>query len=170
MTSVAFVGWRTPRPTEEQAGRLAEAVEDMPLLLDQPAAWLDQNPTVSPDTYIRDILMERAVGRDHPWAIGCAKNGVAALAAAGDTEEAAALGLRTAERAARVLGDQHILTVSLRAGLALDLAALDRQEEADTLHQDVLTRLGALLGADHPHTCQILERRRPYWDFEPQPI
>ncbi|WP_320773507.1 FxSxx-COOH system tetratricopeptide repeat protein [Streptomyces sp. CRN 30] len=53
--SVAFVGRRTGRLTDEQADRLAEAVEDMPLLLDQTAAWLDVNPTVSVDAYIRDI-------------------------------------------------------------------------------------------------------------------
>jgi tetratricopeptide (TPR) repeat protein len=114
--------------------------------------------------------MEQAVGREHPWAIGCAKNGVAALAAVGDSEAAAELGREAAERAARVLGDQHILTISLRAGLALDLTELGRREEAEALHQEAVTRLTALLGADNPHTRFILERHRPFWDFEPQPI
>ena len=77
---------------------------------------------------------------------------------------------REAERAARVLGDQHILTISLRAGLALDLTELGRREEAEALHQEAVTRLTALLGADNPHTRFILERHRPFWDFEPQPI
>ncbi|WP_171118334.1 MULTISPECIES: FxSxx-COOH system tetratricopeptide repeat protein [Streptomyces] len=119
-------------------------------------------------TTIRE--MEQAVGRDHPWAIGCAKNGVAALAANGDTDAAAALGRDAAERSARVLGEDHILTISLRAGLALDLAQLGERAEAETLHADVADRLTALLGPDHPHTQYILERHRPYWDFEPQPI
>ncbi|MEU9629989.1 FxSxx-COOH system tetratricopeptide repeat protein [Streptomyces luteogriseus] len=114
--------------------------------------------------------MEQAVGRDHPWAIGCAKNGVAALAANGDTDAAATLGRDAAERAERALGSDHILTISLRAGLALDLAVLGAREEAETVQRDVATRLTALLGADHPHTQYILERHRPYWDFEPQPI
>ncbi|KAB1144419.1 tetratricopeptide repeat protein [Streptomyces luteolifulvus] len=114
--------------------------------------------------------MARAVGPDHPWAIGCAKNDVAALASAGESEAAAELGREAADRSARVLGEAHILTISLRAGLALDLAGLGRPEEADALHREAVTRLTALLGADHPHTRYILERRRPYWDFEPQPI
>ncbi|EPJ42845.1 hypothetical protein STAFG_0100 [Streptomyces afghaniensis 772] len=114
--------------------------------------------------------MEQAVGRDHPWAIGCAKNGVAALAATGETDAAAALGRDAAERSARALGDDHILTISLRAGLALDLAELGHRAEAEKLHNDVAARLTVLLGPDHPHTQYILERHRPYWDFEPQPI
>ncbi|MEV5984784.1 FxSxx-COOH system tetratricopeptide repeat protein [Streptomyces sp. NPDC052051] len=114
--------------------------------------------------------MEEAVGADHPWAIGCAKNQVAALAADGDTEAAAALGRESAERAARTLSDAHILTISLRAGLAVDLAGLGEHEEAEALRRDAATRLTGLLGADHPHIRHILERHRPHWDFEPQPI
>ncbi|MGP4089914.1 FxSxx-COOH system tetratricopeptide repeat protein [Streptomyces sp. KR55] len=114
--------------------------------------------------------MEQAVGREHPWAIGCAKNGVAALAAAGETESAAALGRDAAERSVRALGESHVLTISLRAGLALDLAELGEPEEAEALHRDAVTRLTTVLGPDHPQTHYILERHRPYWDFEPQPI
>ncbi|GHE04786.1 FxSxx-COOH system tetratricopeptide repeat protein [Streptomyces alanosinicus] len=114
--------------------------------------------------------MRRAVGKDHPWAIGCSKNEIAALAAVGETDEAATLGRDTAERSARVLGEAHLLTVSLRAGLALDLSALGERAESATLRQDATTRLTSLLGADHPDTAHILERHRPHWDFEPQPI
>ncbi|MER7052297.1 MULTISPECIES: FxSxx-COOH system tetratricopeptide repeat protein [unclassified Streptomyces] len=53
--SIAFVGRRTERLDAGQADRLAEAVEDMPLLLDQTAAWLDMNPAMSVDEYVRDI-------------------------------------------------------------------------------------------------------------------
>lgn len=53
--SVAFVRRRADRLTDDEAERLAEAVEDMPLLLDQMAAWLDQTPTASVGDYIRDI-------------------------------------------------------------------------------------------------------------------
>ncbi|TLS39512.1 tetratricopeptide repeat protein [Streptomyces montanus] len=114
--------------------------------------------------------MEEAVGRDHPWAIGCAKNWVAALAAVGDTESAATLGRDAAERAARTLGETHVLTISLKAGLAIDLSELGEREEAEELHRDAVARLTELLGPDHQHTRYILERHRPYWDFEPQPI
>lgn len=41
--SVAYVRRRAPRLTETEADRLAEAVQDLPLLLAQTAAWLDTN-------------------------------------------------------------------------------------------------------------------------------
>ncbi|MFF2325356.1 MULTISPECIES: FxSxx-COOH system tetratricopeptide repeat protein [unclassified Streptomyces] len=41
--SVDFVSRRAPRLTPAEAGRLAEALEDLPLLLDQTAGWLDES-------------------------------------------------------------------------------------------------------------------------------
>ncbi|MER6160288.1 FxSxx-COOH system tetratricopeptide repeat protein [Streptomyces sp. NPDC001868] len=41
--SVAYVRRRAPRLTEREADQLAEAVQDLPLLLAQTAAWLDTN-------------------------------------------------------------------------------------------------------------------------------
>ncbi|MFE9994107.1 FxSxx-COOH system tetratricopeptide repeat protein [Streptomyces avermitilis] len=41
--SVAFIRRRAPRLTEEDAHRLAEALEDLPLLLDQTAGWLEES-------------------------------------------------------------------------------------------------------------------------------
>lgn len=41
--SVAYVRRRAPRLTEREADQLAEAVQDLPLLLAQTAAWLDAN-------------------------------------------------------------------------------------------------------------------------------
>ncbi|MFR9796429.1 FxSxx-COOH system tetratricopeptide repeat protein [Streptomyces sp. MS06] len=114
--------------------------------------------------------MAEAVGPDHPWAVGCAKNTVAALVAAGDTEAAAALGRETAGRSARTLGENHLLTISLRAGLALDLAALGQRQEAAALREGAVDRLTGLFGPNPQHLSDILERRQPYWDFEPQPV
>lgn len=53
--SVAFAGRRSERLSPYEAGLLAEAVEDLPLLLDQTAAWLDINPTVDIPQYIREL-------------------------------------------------------------------------------------------------------------------
>ncbi|MCX4723801.1 FxSxx-COOH system tetratricopeptide repeat protein [Streptomyces sp. NBC_01306] len=53
--SVAFAGRRSQRLSPYEAGLLAEAVEDLPLLLDQTAAWLDINPTVDIPEYIREL-------------------------------------------------------------------------------------------------------------------
>ncbi|WP_026178725.1 FxSxx-COOH system tetratricopeptide repeat protein [Streptomyces hokutonensis] len=41
--SVAFVCRRAPRMTEAQAGELADALEHLPLVIDQGAAWIDAN-------------------------------------------------------------------------------------------------------------------------------
>ncbi|MEU2021007.1 FxSxx-COOH system tetratricopeptide repeat protein [Streptomyces sp. NPDC016469] len=41
--SVAFLLRRAPRLTAAEAGRLAEALEDLPLLLDQAAGWLSES-------------------------------------------------------------------------------------------------------------------------------
>ncbi|WP_250297903.1 FxSxx-COOH system tetratricopeptide repeat protein [Streptomyces sp. A 4/2] len=53
--SITFAGRRSGRLSESEAGLLAEAVEDLPLLLDQTAAWLGINPTVDVLEYIREL-------------------------------------------------------------------------------------------------------------------
>ncbi|MFD8571726.1 FxSxx-COOH system tetratricopeptide repeat protein [Streptomyces sp. NPDC059639] len=58
--SVAFAVRRTERLDERDADRLAAAVQDLPLLLDQTTAWLDLNPMVDVRSCIRDI--ERGEG------------------------------------------------------------------------------------------------------------
>ncbi|WP_052867825.1 FxSxx-COOH system tetratricopeptide repeat protein [Streptomyces niger] len=50
--SVAFVRRRAPRLDRDEADRLAEALEDLPLLLDQAAGWLDE-ATMTVDAYVR---------------------------------------------------------------------------------------------------------------------
>ncbi|WP_149184373.1 FxSxx-COOH system tetratricopeptide repeat protein [Streptomyces sp. TRM49041] len=53
--SVAYACRRAARLTEYQADQLAHELEDLPLLIDQVAAWLDVHPTVSVDTYLNEI-------------------------------------------------------------------------------------------------------------------
>ncbi len=55
--SVAYVRRRAPRLTEQEADQLAEAVQDLPLLLAQTAAWLDANKMMPPTEYI-ELLRE----------------------------------------------------------------------------------------------------------------
>ncbi|MEU4654502.1 FxSxx-COOH system tetratricopeptide repeat protein [Streptomyces sp. NPDC023723] len=50
--SVAFIRRRAPRLTEPEAHKLAEALEDLPLLLDQTAGWLNDS----------DMSVERYIG------------------------------------------------------------------------------------------------------------
>lgn len=49
--SVAFIRRRAPRVTEAEADLLAEALEDLPLLLDQTAGWLNDS-----DLSVRDYI------------------------------------------------------------------------------------------------------------------
>ncbi|MFD9795475.1 FxSxx-COOH system tetratricopeptide repeat protein [Streptomyces sp. NPDC059070] len=53
--SVAFVQRRAERLDEKDADRLAEAVQDLPLLLDHTANWIANNPAASVAEYVRSI-------------------------------------------------------------------------------------------------------------------
>ncbi|WP_330234869.1 FxSxx-COOH system tetratricopeptide repeat protein [Streptomyces sp. NBC_00566] len=53
--STAFIRRRVPRSTDEQAARLAETAQDLPLVLAQTTAWLIADPTVSVDAYLEDL-------------------------------------------------------------------------------------------------------------------
>ncbi|MFE9093708.1 FxSxx-COOH system tetratricopeptide repeat protein [Streptomyces sp. NPDC007264] len=59
--SVAFIRRRAPRLTEAEADQLAEALEDLPLLLDQTAGWLNDSD-LSVDEYIG--LLEGGIDQD----------------------------------------------------------------------------------------------------------
>ncbi|MER7841842.1 FxSxx-COOH system tetratricopeptide repeat protein [Streptomyces sp. NPDC096040] len=59
--SVAFIRRRAPRLTEPEADQLAEALEDLPLLLDQTAGWLNDSD-LSVEDYI--ALLEDGVDPD----------------------------------------------------------------------------------------------------------
>lgn len=69
--SVAFARRRAPRLSEDEADGLAEAVQDLPLVLSQTAAWLDSS-TMAPADYIA-LLREKepgkvgiSIGSDYP--------------------------------------------------------------------------------------------------------
>jgi tetratricopeptide (TPR) repeat protein len=59
--SVAFIRRRAPRLTESDADQLAEALEDLPLLLDQTAGWLNDSD-LSVEQYI--ALLEGGIDSD----------------------------------------------------------------------------------------------------------
>ncbi|MEU9289882.1 FxSxx-COOH system tetratricopeptide repeat protein [Streptomyces sp. NPDC048275] len=59
--SVAFIRRRAPRLTEAEADQLAEALEDLPLLLDQTAGWLNDSD-LSVQDYI--ALLEGGIDGD----------------------------------------------------------------------------------------------------------
>ncbi|MGW2107374.1 FxSxx-COOH system tetratricopeptide repeat protein [Streptomyces sp. NPDC001948] len=59
--SVAFVRRRAPRLNPAEANRLAEALEDLPLLLDQTAGWLNDSD-LSVEEYIE--LLEGGIDQD----------------------------------------------------------------------------------------------------------
>ncbi|MGW1374326.1 FxSxx-COOH system tetratricopeptide repeat protein [Streptomyces sp. NPDC002446] len=115
--------------------------------------------------------MTGAMGPGHPWTLGCALNAAAARSRADDEDGAVELGRDTLERAKTTLGDTHPLALSAKTALAEDLRALRRRgQEAAKLEQEAIQQLSETLGAEHPHTLSARRRRRPYWDFEPQPV
>ncbi|MEV7364432.1 FxSxx-COOH system tetratricopeptide repeat protein [Streptomyces sp. NPDC093675] len=59
--SVAFIRRRAPRLSDAEADQLAEALEDLPLLLDQTAGWLNDSD-LSVDDYI--ALLEGGIDQD----------------------------------------------------------------------------------------------------------
>lgn len=59
--SVAFIRRRAPRLTHTEAEQLAEALEDLPLLLDQTAGWLNDSD-MSVDEYIE--LLDGGIDQD----------------------------------------------------------------------------------------------------------
>ncbi|MFJ1614977.1 MULTISPECIES: FxSxx-COOH system tetratricopeptide repeat protein [unclassified Streptomyces] len=59
--SVAFIRRRAPRLTPAEADQLADALEDLPLLLDQTAGWLNDSD-MSVDEYIE--LLEGGIDQD----------------------------------------------------------------------------------------------------------
>ncbi|MEU6773755.1 FxSxx-COOH system tetratricopeptide repeat protein [Streptomyces sp. NPDC046759] len=53
--STAFISRRVPRVTEAQADRLAEAAQDLPLVLAQTTAWLSAYPLEPVDSYLEAL-------------------------------------------------------------------------------------------------------------------
>ncbi len=113
--------------------------------------------------------MADAVGPDHPWTVGCVLNASGARRFAGDEEGALELSGAALAGAEAALGQTHPLTMSCRAATADDLRATGRQQEAAKLEAEVVQQLRATLGPQHPHTLSVRRRKRPYWEFEPQP-
>ncbi|WP_235882262.1 FxSxx-COOH system tetratricopeptide repeat protein [Streptomyces apricus] len=53
--SVAFARRRAPRLTESQAAELAAVLGDLPLVIDQSAAWIDAHPVADITDYVRTL-------------------------------------------------------------------------------------------------------------------
>ncbi|MGW7413621.1 FxSxx-COOH system tetratricopeptide repeat protein [Streptomyces sp. NPDC054863] len=72
--SVAFALLRAKRLSPAHADQLAAAVQDLPLLIAQTAAWLDTHPAASVADYVRDIRHgnphEAEVERAHDYPAG----------------------------------------------------------------------------------------------------
>ncbi|MCX3061159.1 hypothetical protein, partial [Streptomyces beihaiensis] len=83
---------------------------------------------------------------------------------------AAALGEDALGRARTAVGDRHVLTLSLAAGLAQDLAAAGESERADEVREEAVRGLDEPFFEEHRQVRHLFDGRRPYWDFEPQTI
>ncbi|MFF3849534.1 FxSxx-COOH system tetratricopeptide repeat protein [Streptomyces sp. NPDC002328] len=114
--------------------------------------------------------MERVLGTAHLWSVGCAMNTATALARTGELERAVALGEDALARARAAVGPTHVLTLNVAAGLAQDLAACGREEDAEAVRREAVGPLTERFFEEHRQVRPLFEGRRPYWDFEPQPI
>jgi tetratricopeptide (TPR) repeat protein len=112
----------------------------------------------------------KALRADHPHAIACAVNLASDLAASGDLKGAVRVGTTACGLAAkprsRALGPMHPTTLAARLNLALDLDA----QGADNEYADILDRLGAALGAEHPVVVGAQARTRVNLDVDPLPL
>ena len=84
--------------------------------------------------------------------------------------QARALGEDSLARLARLLGEQHPLTLGCAANLALDLRADGADEEAELLSAKTMSGYERALGADHPMTEAAAAGLRLDFDFDPPPI
>ncbi|GKQ41553.1 ATP-binding protein [Streptomyces sp. A012304] len=66
--SVAFACRRAPLMSEVQAEELADILDNLPLLIDQSAAWIDANPTADIPQYLKALKK----GDPHGTGPGCA--------------------------------------------------------------------------------------------------
>jgi tetratricopeptide (TPR) repeat protein len=58
--SIAFACRRAPRLTEAQAAELAAVLDDLPLVIDQSAAWIDAHPAADIADYVRALAAVEA--------------------------------------------------------------------------------------------------------------
>ena len=168
--SVALLAGRVSGLAEADAGRLADALGDLPLALAQAAEYLAETGMGAAEylallrTRAREIL-DQGHPVSYPMSLAAA-TGLAAdndtlisannlaldLHSLGEAQEARDLHQDTLDRRRRMLGEDHPHTLSSANNLAIDLNALGEVQAARDLNQDTLDRYRRVLGADHPGT------------------
>ncbi len=169
--SVAMLAGRVGGLAEADAGRLADALGDLPLALAQAAEYLaetgmgaaeylallrtrtreilDQGHPVS---YPMSLAAATGLAADHPDTLYSAGILAVDLYALGEVQAARDLEQDTLDRRRRVLGADHPDTLYSASNLAVDLYALGEVQAARDLDQDTLQRRRRVLGEDHPDT------------------
>jgi Tetratricopeptide repeat len=174
--SITLLSRRAPQLTDEQAGRVAEALGDLPLALAQAAALLadtatsvvdyltlesvnnlgfdlfalghyEQSRRLGEDTHTR---YRRVLGDDHPDTLNSAGHLTACLRELGQYEQARQLAEDTYARSCMARGDDHPDTLRLATHLGAVLRALRQYEAARQLDEDTLICRRRVLGDDHP--------------------
>ena len=73
-------------------------------------------------------------------------------------------------RLARLLGEEHPLTLAAAANLTLDLRSVGDGDEAEQLQQSTIEGFARTLGLGHPDPEAFLAGRRLDFDFDSPPI
>jgi tetratricopeptide (TPR) repeat protein len=106
-------------------------------------------------------------GADHPSTLIAMTNLASDLAMLGEARKARELGELTWRATSRTRGANHLSTLTVAANLAVDRRSDGDPEGAQELHEDVMIRLRATIGPEHPEYTRASHFGRLNLDLEP---
>jgi hypothetical protein len=154
--SVTVLRRHRPDLTVPQAERIADALGDLPQVVDQ-AATLLADTMLTADEYLRLLTAgtRDVLGRGAPegtTALKTANRQANNLRALRQAAAARTLHEDSLNRYRRIVGDGHPDTLTSVNNLAVGLCALGLPAAARTLDEDTLSRRRRILGKEHPDT------------------
>ncbi|CAM5334517.1 Tetratricopeptide repeat protein OS=Streptomyces cyaneofuscatus OX=66883 GN=G3I52_26620 PE=4 SV=1 [Streptomyces cyaneofuscatus] len=175
--SIEHLQRRASGLTDDEADQVATALGDLPLAVEQAAAWIAETATPI-DTYLEQLArqaprtlvvasMRERFGREHPNTLFCVMNLANATADRGDLPLVLETEQRLATQLTAALGAHHPETLAMISNMAVTLDAMGREEEAAQLRSELLGELARQLGDEHPLTQIARDERRFRRELEP---